>query len=118
MDEQQQPYVGSDHCAVKSLLFPYIFEVATMVFFVVPICIITILYILIGIKLRASSKGGTSSNSAEQRIKFNRPNRTTRQKGQEGRHHLSMSVRRQNASRRAVIKMLGMQTALKRIKCC
>ncbi|KAH9493992.1 G-protein coupled receptor [Dermatophagoides farinae] len=56
LDDEGHPFPGSDQCAVKHLLYEYIFEIATMVFFVIPICIITILYILIGLKLRASSK--------------------------------------------------------------
>ncbi|KAJ6220016.1 hypothetical protein RDWZM_005828 [Blomia tropicalis] len=103
-DDQQFPYIGSEYCAVKRLLYPYIFEIATMAFFVIPICIITILYIMIGIKLRASSRGSTNTNpNSVQRIKFGGggkfPNNNSRQQ-------LSMSIRRQNASRRAVIKML------------
>lgn len=107
MDEKHRPYPGSDQCSVKSLLYTYIFEIATMVFFVVPICIITVLYILIGIRLRASSKG----QPRQRHIKFggrsSRGDTPSKPTG-EGRHHLSMSIRRQNASRRAVIKMLGM----------
>ncbi|UXI15701.1 hypothetical protein NH340_JMT01644 [Sarcoptes scabiei] len=68
LNDQQQPYSGSDQCAVKSLLFDYIFEVATMVFFVIPICIITVLYILIGIKLRASSKSVHQQHSNLQNL--------------------------------------------------
>nr|XP_027203287.1 neuromedin-U receptor 2-like [Dermatophagoides pteronyssinus] len=56
IDDEGRPFPGSDQCAVKHLLYEYIFEIATMVFFVIPICIITVLYILIGLKLRASSK--------------------------------------------------------------
>lgn len=134
MDDNKQYLEGSDHCAVKHLLYPYIFEITTMVFFVLPICIITILYILIGIRLRASSKTnrsiGRSKHQQHRAIKFSRQQSSTssvsaavssggggvnRFQGGlapptptgEGRSQLSMSVRRQNASRRAVIKMLG-----------
>lgn len=41
-------------CTVKWNLLEYAFQISTMVFFVVPMTIITVLYVLIGVKLRRS----------------------------------------------------------------
>lgn len=47
----------------------YVFQVSTFVFFVLPMCIITVIYILIGLKLRrkeiASSVGAAQSQTAK-----------------------------------------------------
>ncbi|KAH9392545.1 G-protein coupled receptor 1, partial [Tyrophagus putrescentiae] len=58
-DSEGEPYPHSEHCTIKRELYPYLFEIATMVFFVVPIILISVLYILIGLKLRASSRSST-----------------------------------------------------------
>lgn len=41
-------------CSIKRKLLEHAFEISTMLLFVVPMTIITILYILIGVKLRRS----------------------------------------------------------------
>lgn len=46
---------GSETCRVKEELFDHSFELSTLVFFVVPMAIITVLYALIGLKLRRTS---------------------------------------------------------------
>ncbi|KAJ9592155.1 hypothetical protein L9F63_001271, partial [Diploptera punctata] len=49
-------------CAVKRIVIPYSFEVSSLLFFVAPMTLITVLYALIGIQLRKSSlrRGGGS----------------------------------------------------------
>ncbi|XP_024938460.1 pyrokinin-1 receptor isoform X2 [Cephus cinctus] len=44
----------SARCTVKWVLIQHAFEISTMLFFVVPMTIITVLYVLIAIKLRSS----------------------------------------------------------------
>ncbi|XP_078034934.1 pyrokinin-1 receptor isoform X2 [Augochlora pura] len=46
--------LDSARCSVKSVLIEHAFQISTMLFFVVPMTMITILYILIGIRLRRS----------------------------------------------------------------
>ena len=43
------------NCNVVRHLFPYVFEVSSVMFFVVPMMIITLLYVLIGLRLRRSA---------------------------------------------------------------
>ncbi|XP_056643729.1 pyrokinin-1 receptor-like [Diorhabda carinulata] len=47
-------------CVVEETIIDYNFEISTILFFIAPMTVITVLYILIGVKLR--------SNSAEKRI--------------------------------------------------
>ncbi|EEZ97728.2 neuromedin-U receptor 2-like isoform X1 [Tribolium castaneum] len=64
--------VQNSHCTVVSNFFQHAFEISTFVFFVGPMTLITVLYILIGIQLRkprlAAMKKGSmeSSGSNEQ----------------------------------------------------
>ncbi|KAF0297699.1 Pyrokinin-1 receptor [Amphibalanus amphitrite] len=44
------------NCNVVRHLFPYVFEVSSVLFFVVPMMIITLLYVLIGLRLRRSGR--------------------------------------------------------------
>jgi hypothetical protein len=46
--------VLADHtvCAMKRVVIPHSFEISTVVFFVVPMTLISVLYALIGLKLR------------------------------------------------------------------
>ncbi|XP_035712804.1 pyrokinin-1 receptor isoform X2 [Folsomia candida] len=44
-------------CALVREIFPYAFHISICVFFVIPMTLITVLYILIGLKLRRSRKG-------------------------------------------------------------
>ncbi|CAK9830060.1 Pyrokinin-1 receptor [Anthophora retusa] len=46
--------LDSARCSMKRILIEHSFEISTMLFFVVPMTIITVLYILIAIKLRRS----------------------------------------------------------------
>lgn len=43
-----------DHCAIKRVIIVHSFELSSVLFFLTPMTLITILYILIGLKLRAS----------------------------------------------------------------
>lgn len=46
---------GHQSCQVKEEFFEHFFEVSTLLFFLLPMTVITVLYVLIGCKLRASS---------------------------------------------------------------
>ncbi|XP_068081213.1 pyrokinin-1 receptor-like [Anabrus simplex] len=64
-----QPLEGVTFCTIKWDLIDHAFEISTFVFFVVPMSVITVLYILIGIKLRRSriltdAKRGSITSSA------------------------------------------------------
>lgn len=55
---------GMDQCVVKQIIVQHSFELSTFLFFFTPMTLITVLYVLIGIKLRSSSlmkreNGGT-----------------------------------------------------------
>lgn len=45
---------GINHCAVKRIIIDHSFELSTVLFFMTPMTLITVLYILIGLKLRSS----------------------------------------------------------------
>lgn len=71
-------------CTVKRIIVSHSFELSTFLFFVIPMCLITFLYVLIGLKLRKSN--------------MTVPGRT--QSIKNCRHHPGRSSRR-------VLKMLG-----------
>lgn len=71
-------------CTVKRIIVSHSFELSTFLFFVIPMCLITFLYVLIGLKLRKSN--------------MTVPGRTQSMKN--CRHHPGRSSRR-------VLKMLG-----------
>jgi neuromedin U receptor 1 len=81
----QQQLVGPPNCKVcTSAILKYSFEVSTLLFFVLPMSMITVLYVLIGRKLKSSTmmkKRNVLGNS---------------------------NARIQNKSSRKVVKMLGM----------
>ncbi|CAL8106675.1 unnamed protein product [Orchesella dallaii] len=54
-------------CTIAREIFPYAFEISSCVFFVIPMTIITVLYVLIGLKLRRP-RGGSGSNSEEMNV--------------------------------------------------
>lgn len=45
---------GIDQCTLKRVIFEHSFELSTVLFFLTPMTLITILYVLIGLKLRTS----------------------------------------------------------------
>ena len=119
-------------CAVKRPI-PHAFEIASGLFFVLPMTIISILYVLIGIQLRRSSRQMlTSKNNGYHHggsltQPLNHPTTPMIESNDDGRprtesctsgggggngsigsHHLrNGSNKHSTASRRAVIKMLG-----------
>ncbi|GJQ84306.1 hypothetical protein Trydic_g5244 [Trypoxylus dichotomus] len=57
-------------CNVKRVIIPHAFEISTLLFFVAPMSMITILYILIGLQLHKSTTVGPSrSNSVKLKVK-------------------------------------------------
>lgn len=58
-DENTDHYV----CSIKRIIIPHAFEISTLVFFIAPMSLITVLYVLIGIQLRRTAlRGGTTRN--------------------------------------------------------
>lgn len=81
-----------DHCTLKRVIIEHSFELSTVLFFLTPMTLITILYILIGLKLRTSGiiKHENGGASLHQRV------------------HANSTCRQQNSlGTRRVIKMLG-----------
>lgn len=80
-----------DHCAIKRVIVEHAFELSTLLFFLAPMTLITVLYILIGLKLRTSGLMKRENGVSMQR-----------------RVHVN-SCHRQQASvgTRRVLKMLG-----------
>ncbi|XP_018323317.1 pyrokinin-1 receptor-like [Agrilus planipennis] len=85
----------SEMCQILYPLMKYSFEVSTLVFFVAPMTLITVLYILIGLKLRNSSFVRRNSSENEEGRMMN----TNSKK-------VGISSQRQGKSTRKVIKML------------
>lgn len=57
-------------CAVKREIIPHAFELSTLVFFVAPMSLISVLYILIALQLRRSRivRRGSLSQSVELKV--------------------------------------------------
>lgn len=72
-----------EQCVVTKVIIQHSFELSTFLFFFAPMTLITVLYILIGLKLRASTKMKRENGSMQKRY-----------------HNTTQSTRR-------VIKMLG-----------
>lgn len=86
---------GIEQCDVKTVIIGHMFELSTFLFFVAPMSLITILYVLIGFKLRSSSLMPRTNGVTIQR----RPNVN--------------SFRQQNTQgTRRVLKMLGKRRRL------
>lgn len=83
-----------DHCSIKRVIVEHSFELSTLLFFLTPMTLITVLYILIGLKLRTSGLMKRENGVSMQR-----------------RVHVN-SCHRQQASigTRRVLKMLGKLT--------
>lgn len=94
------PYGSSDLkiCTVKTLILQHSFLLSTFLFFVVPMTLITVLYALIGVKLRKSNmmKRGAGNQTA----RVNAAGSTSLQRDRTCRHHTGRASRR-------VLKMLG-----------
>lgn len=83
-----------DHCDIKRVIIEHSFELSTVLFFLTPMTLITILYILIGLKLRTSGiikhEHGNNKASLHQRV------------------HVNSACRQQTSvGTRRVLKMLG-----------
>lgn len=52
---EKENNIEISHCTVKNIFFDHVFEISTMVIFVGPMTLITILYVLIVIKLKSST---------------------------------------------------------------
>nr|CAD7268877.1 unnamed protein product [Timema shepardi] len=98
-------------CTVKQVIMKHSFEVATFLFFVAPMTLITVLYVLIGLRLRRSNmmkkssgsfskKSSTSTNPCPGGLQEGSHAELTCTKSVGGRHSNSQSSRR-------VLKMLG-----------
>lgn len=73
---------NNDHyvCTVKRVVIPHAFEISTFVFFIAPMSVITILYILIGLRIHKSTTGRARDGSVrlkhrKTKIFFHSPNR-------------------------------------------
>ncbi|XP_046737533.1 neurotensin receptor type 1-like [Diprion similis] len=126
-DDGRIPYEDHYVCLVKRVVIPHAFEISTFVFFVAPMTLITVLYVLIGLQLRRSSviaRGGAagSSVSLKARGMFKRKERPSTEVvavmlpetcpaqgndpslNDDGRKNYSKNV--QNKATRHVVKML------------
>lgn len=86
--------ITDDHniaqCSLKRVIIEHSFELSTLLFFLTPMTLITVLYILIGLKLRTSGLMKRENGVSMHRIHVNSCHRT----------HASVGTRR-------VLKMLG-----------
>ncbi|XP_054159701.1 pyrokinin-1 receptor-like [Oppia nitens] len=95
----------SAQCTVKRVIFEYGFETTTLVFFIIPITLISVLYVLIGVHLHRSSRQVRSGSLKE--LSTSETNSSHNHSVDYQRHNSTSSAQnKQNASRRSVIKML------------
>lgn len=116
----------SRQCGIKNDYFQYGFELTAIVFFLMPITLITILYVLIGINLRRSSQQ-IKNDPTKLTNKITKKELTTHLNSTAGSHEpdyinlyqrnnsVSSSNQKQIASRRSVIRMLGKKIEKKRM---
>ncbi|XP_045483658.1 pyrokinin-1 receptor-like isoform X1 [Harmonia axyridis] len=73
--EQINGTIIDEHCVcmVKRQVIPHAFEISTCVFFVAPMSLITVLYILIGLQLHKSTVGPSRGNSVKMKYKVYKP---------------------------------------------
>lgn len=64
---------GVDQCVVKRIIIEHSFELSTFLFFLTPMTLITVLYVLIGLKLRSSTmvKRENGATTMQRRIHVN-----------------------------------------------
>ncbi|XP_049821738.1 pyrokinin-1 receptor isoform X2 [Aethina tumida] len=60
-------------CTVKRVVMPHAFEISTFVFFIAPMSLITVLYILIGLQLHRSTVGPSRGNSVKLKHRVYKP---------------------------------------------
>ncbi|KAL3279721.1 hypothetical protein HHI36_017230, partial [Cryptolaemus montrouzieri] len=73
--EQINGTIIDEHCVcmVKRQVIPHAFEISTCVFFVAPMSLITVLYILIGLQLHRSTVGPSRGNSVKLKHRVYKP---------------------------------------------
>lgn len=81
---------GVDSCEIKRVIIEHSFELSTILFFVTPMSIITVLYVLIGLKLRSSCLMKRENGVSIQR-----------------RTHVNSCRQQTSLGTRRVLKMLG-----------
>ncbi|GLV32891.1 Pyrokinin 1 receptor [Carabus blaptoides fortunei] len=66
--------INNDHsvCTIKEMVIPHAFEISTFVFFIAPMTLITILYVLIGVQLKrtAMARGGKCGSSVRLKHRY------------------------------------------------
>ncbi|CAG9823747.1 unnamed protein product [Phaedon cochleariae] len=74
-EESLDGYVLDDHCVcnVKRSVIPHAFEISTFVFFVAPMSLITVLYVLIGLQLHRSTVGPSRGSSVKMKHRVYKP---------------------------------------------
>ncbi|XP_018571456.1 pyrokinin-1 receptor-like, partial [Anoplophora glabripennis] len=60
-------------CVLKRSVIPHAFEISTVVFFVAPMTLITVLYVLIGLQLHRSTVGPSRGNSVKMKHRVYKP---------------------------------------------
>ena len=95
-------------CAVKRVVIPHSFEVSSLVFFVSPMTLISVLYALIGLQLRRSSVRGGGEGSV--RLKTGVGGYSPQHQDEDGRKNFSKNA--QIKATKHVVKMLGKYTTV------
>ncbi|KAG5873890.1 hypothetical protein JTB14_001557 [Gonioctena quinquepunctata] len=73
--ELSDGHLVADHCIcmVKRTLIPHAFEISTLLFFVAPMSLITVLYVLIGLQLQGTPVGNARGGSVKMKSKVYKP---------------------------------------------
>ncbi|XP_049800119.1 pyrokinin-1 receptor-like [Schistocerca nitens] len=93
-------------CTVKRVVIPYAFQISTCVFFVAPMTLISVLYVLIGLQLRRSSVLSRRDASGSVRLKTHHQHHHQQQQQhqQDGRKNYPKNTH--SKATRHVVKML------------
>jgi hypothetical protein len=89
-------------CTMKRVIIPHSFEVSSLVFFVAPMTLISVLYALIGLQLRRSSLRGRGGSV---RLKTGVGGHSPQHHDEDGRKNFSKNA--QIKATKHVVKMLG-----------
>jgi hypothetical protein len=101
-------------CAVKRVVIPHSFEASSLLFFVAPLTLISVLYALIGLQLRRSSVRGGRDGSV--RLKSGGGACSPQHHNGDGRKNFSKNA--QIKATKHVVKMLGKCKASFDLFCC